>query len=162
MQHGYDVNVLWTGDRGAGTDSYRSYGRDHLVRIQGLPDIAGSADATFHGDRERHNPEQLLVAALAQCHMLSYLHQAVRRGVVVTGYEDDARGTMVTEGSGGRFERVLLRPRVTITADSDPAAALDAHAQASRDCFIASSVAFPVDHEPAILVDGVVVAGMGA
>lgn len=152
MRHDYDVTVHWTGSRGVGTESYRSYGRDHVVRIAGLPDIAGSADPTFHGDRDRHNPEQLLVAALTQCHMLSYLHQATKRGVVVLAYEDTAAGTMVTEGTGGRFERVVLRPRVTIHPDSDADAALDAHRQASADCFIASSVAFPVDHEPTIVV----------
>lgn len=152
MSHAYAVEVEWTGAGADGTSTYRSYTRDHVIRIDGLPDILGSADPTFRGDRSRHNPEQLLLAALAQCHMLSYLHQAASRGIVVTAYRDAASGTMVTEGTGGRFTGVVLRPVVTITDASRAADALDAHEQAGRDCFIASSVAFPVLHEPTIVV----------
>lgn len=150
--HEYDVAVEWTGNLGSGTEGYRSYSRDHSIRIEGLPDIAGSADPTFRGDPTRHNPEQLLVAALAQCHMLSYLHQAVTRGIVVTAYEDSAHGTMRTSGTGGAFESVVLRPRVTVADASMVDVAREAHAQAARDCFIAASVAFPVTHEPTVVV----------
>lgn len=159
MRHAYAVEVEWTGAGAEGTSTYRSYTRDHVIRVDGLPDILGSADPTFRGDRTRHNPEQLLLASLAQCHMLSYLHQAASRGIVVTAYRDAASGTMVTEGTGGRFTQAVLRPVVTITDASQAADALDAHAQANRDCFIASSVAFPVLHEPAIVVGDAVVAG---
>ena len=85
-EHHYSLTVRWTGNLGAGTSSYRGYSRDHDVVIPGLPVLQGSADPTFHGDRSRYNPEQLLLAALAQCHMLSFLHVAVRHGVVVTDY----------------------------------------------------------------------------
>ncbi|GAA1426211.1 OsmC family protein [Agrococcus citreus] len=159
MRHAYAVEVEWTGAGAEGTRTYRSYTRDHVIRIDGLPDILGSSDPTFRGDRSRHNPEQLLLASLAQCHMLSYLHQAASRGIVVTDYRDAASGTMETSGTGGRFTEAVLRPVVTITDASRAADALDAHAQANRDCFIASSVAFPVLHEPTIVVAGAVVAG---
>lgn len=158
MRHAYAVEVEWTGAGEQGTATYRSYRRDHVVRVEGLPDILGSADPTFRGDRARHNPEQLLLAALAQCHMLSYLHQAASRGIVVTAYRDAATGSMETAGTGGRFTEAVLHPVVTIADASQAADALDAHAQASADCFIASSVAFPVLHAPTIVADGEVVA----
>jgi organic hydroperoxide reductase OsmC/OhrA len=158
MRHAYAVEIEWTGAGAEGTATHRSYARDHVVRIDGLPDILGSADPTFRGDRSRHNPEQLLLTALAQCHMLSYLHQAASRGIVVTAYTDAATGEMETSGTGGRFTRAVLHPTVTITDAAQAHDALDAHLQASRDCFIASSVAFPVLHEPTIVVDGRVVA----
>lgn len=158
MQHAYAVEVEWTGAGDDGTATYRSYTRDHVVRIEGLPDILGSADKTFRGDARRHNPEQLLLTALAQCHMLSYLHQAASRGIVVTAYRDAASASMETSGSGGRFTQAVLHPVVTITDAARTADALDAHGQAAADCFIASSVNFPVLHEPTIQVDGVVVA----
>lgn len=153
-QHTYDVEIEWTGAGEAGTIDYRSYSRQHVVRISGLPDIAGSADKPFHGDADRHNPEQLLLAALTQCHMLSYLHQAVQRGVVVTAYTDSATGVLETAGQGGRFISATLRPVVTITDAAMEDVALAAHEAASENCFIAQSVAFPVRHEPTILVAG--------
>lgn len=65
MQHAYAVTVTWTGNLGDGTSHYRAYRRHHTVTTAGRPDLLGSADPTFHGDHERWNPEQLLLAALA-------------------------------------------------------------------------------------------------
>ncbi|MCB1274663.1 MAG: OsmC family protein [Leucobacter sp.] len=151
--HEYAVGIEWLGNRGTGTSGYRDYGRQLVVRAAGKEhEIVASADKTFHGDRERWNPEELLVAALAQCHMLSYLHMAVRAGVVVTAYTDEALGTMVSEGLGGHFTEVVLRPTVTVADAAMADRALAAHTEAYRHCFIAQSVNFPVKHEPTILI----------
>ncbi|WP_229054129.1 OsmC family protein [Aeromicrobium sp. Leaf350] len=152
MDHHYAVDVAWQGNRGTGTSGYREYGRDVLVRASGKPDLAGSADVPFRGAADRWNPEELLLAALAQCHLLSYLHSAVQHGVVVVGYTDDAVGTMEQVGQGGRFTSVTLRPRVTITDAAMTDVALAIHAEASENCFIAASVSFPVLHEPVVAV----------
>ena len=151
--HEYTVGIEWSGNRGSGTSGYRDYGRQLVVRAAGKShEIDGSADKTFHGDAERWNPEDLLGAALAQCHMLSYLHMAVRAGVVVTAYTDEAVGTMTQEGMGGRFTEVVLRPVVTVADATMVDSARAAHADAYANCFIASSVNFPVRHEPTIRV----------
>lgn len=152
--HEYRVGIEWTGNRGSGTSGYREYGRELVVRAEGKPELAGSADRTFHGNADRWNPEELLVTALAQCHMLSYLHMAVRAGVAVTAYTDEAFGVMRTAGLGGAFEEVVLRPVVTVRDAAMVAAARAAHAEAREHCFIANSVNFPVRHEPTILVEG--------
>jgi organic hydroperoxide reductase OsmC/OhrA len=152
-EHRYALTVQWTGNLGEGTSSYRGYSRDHDVLIPGLPVLKGSADPTFHGDRERYNPEQLLLAALAQCHMLSYLHVAVKHGVVVTGYRDDASGLLRLNRDGsGQFESVTLRPRVTIADGSQADLAARLHHEANQVCFIARSVNFPVIHAPETVV----------
>ena len=154
-EHHYALTVRWTGNRGAGTSSYRGYSRDHDVEIPGLPVLRGSADPTFHGDRDRYNPEQLLLAALSQCHMLSFLHVAVKHGVVVTAYEDRAEGLMRTNRDGsGQFESVTLKPRVTVAEPAAPDVLEELHAEANKVCFIARSVNFPVLHEPTAVVEG--------
>ncbi|HEU5023829.1 MAG TPA: OsmC family protein [Spirillospora sp.] len=147
--HHYEVTVTWTGDTGSGTSSYRAYERAHDVEAAGKPPIAGSADPSFRGDPSRWNPEELLVASLSQCHMLSYLSLCAREGIAVTGYVDRPHGTMIeTPDGGGRFEEVVLRPEVTL---ADPARAGEAarlHERAHQVCFIAASTNFPVRHEP--------------
>jgi organic hydroperoxide reductase OsmC/OhrA len=151
-EHRYAVTVRWTGNRGEGTSTYRGYARDHDVEIAGLPVLKGSADPTFHGDRSRYNPEQLLLTALAQCHMLSFLHVAVKHGVVVTAYEDRAEGLMRTNRDGsGQFESVTLRPEVTVAVPVDGGLMEELHQEANRICFIARSVNFPVLHAPTTL-----------
>ena len=154
LSHHYTATVSWTGNRGTGTSGYRDYGRDHTVAAEGPGTLAGSSDPAFRGDAGRWNPEQLLVAALAQCHMLAYLHLCTVNGVVVTAYADEARGTMAVRGSGGRFTEVVLAPHVTVAAPEMVARAAELHADAHRDCFIASSVNFPVRHEPVVTHGG--------
>ncbi|RKQ95069.1 organic hydroperoxide reductase OsmC/OhrA [Mycolicibacterium mucogenicum 261Sha1.1M5] len=151
-EHEYKIEVEWRGNRGTGTSGYRDYGRELVIRAAGKEELEGSADPTFRGDRDRWNPEELLVTALAQCHMLSYLHMAVREGVVVTSYSDAAVGVMRQEGLGGEFTEVTLYPRVTVADASMVDAALAAHKDAYENCFIARSVNFPVKHEPTINV----------
>ena len=155
-EHHYAVEVEWQGDRGEGTSGYRAYGRRHVVRAAGkLHEIAASSDRVFHGDRERWNPEELLLAALSQCHMLSYLHVATLHGVVVRGYTDAASGTMIEDGrGGGAFSEATLRPRIVVADSSMLALADEIHAEAAEKCFIAASVAFPVRHEPTAVVAG--------
>jgi len=59
---------------------------------------------------------------------------------------------MVQEGIGGHFTRVLLRPSVTIADRAHVDLVPQLHHEASQACFIASSVNFPVEHEPTTLV----------
>lgn len=154
--HTYQAQVTWTGAGETGTTSYTAYSRDHDVTFPDKPTLPGSADPAFRGDPSRYSPEELLVAALAQCHMLWFLHLAAQDGVVVSGYVDEAVGTMRVEGAGaGRFTHVVLRPRVTVhparpggrAVDDDRLAAL--HRRAGEHCFISRSVNFPVRLEPA-------------
>lgn len=145
------MQVAWLGNRGTGTSHYRAYGRQGLLTAAGKHDVAVSADRTFHGDRDRWNPEELLLAALAECHMLSFLHVAVNHGVIVTAYTDAATGTMVQQGDGGRFTEATLHPVVTIEGEVEAGVFAALHSEASEKCFIANSVNFPVHHEPVLV-----------
>lgn len=118
----------------------------------GKPPIASSSDPAFRGDPARYNPEDLLVASLASCHMLWYLHLCSAHGVIVWEYQDTAVGYMEERDDGaGSFVRVVLRPSVTLAAGGDRAKAQTLHAEAHRFCFIARSVNFPVELEPEIV-----------
>nr|MDT0662943.1 OsmC family protein [Micromonospora sp. DSM 115978] len=148
LVHTYDTVVTWTGNRGTGTSGYRDYDRAHDVTADGRPVIPGSSDPAFRGDPTRWTPEHLLLAALSQCHMLSYLHLCAVNGVTVIDYVDHARGTMRQVGKGGHFTEAVLRPRVTVAAADQVETAYALHAQAHANCFIAASVTFPVHHTP--------------
>lgn len=143
--HRYATSLQWTAE-GEGTTSYRGYRRDFTIASAGRPPIAGSSDPAFRGDPGRYNPEQLLVASLSACHMLWYLHLCSTNGIVVLAYRDDAVGAMRENSDGsGEFQRVELRPSVTIAPEGDRARALALHGEAHRLCFVARSVNFPVE-----------------
>ena len=147
--HSYSAAVTWTGAGRTGTSGYAAYSRDHEVQFPDKAPLLGSAEPAFRGDATRYNPEELLVGALAQCHMLWFLHLAADAGVVVTAYHDDASGTMrVRSGGSGRFTEVVLHPRVTVHGGADPTVLAGLHERAGEYCFIKQSVNFPVRCEP--------------
>lgn len=153
-EHFYAATVTWIGNTGSGTASHAGYSRDHVVEVEGKPPLHASADPEFGGAADLLNPEDLLLAALSQCHMLWYLGLCANSGVLVTAYRDDPRGVLVEErGGAGHFREVVLRPRITITEHAMLPTAERLHEQAHRKCFIANSVNFPVRHEPEVQVD---------
>jgi organic hydroperoxide reductase OsmC/OhrA len=151
--HDYKARLVWDGNLGTGTSTYTGYGRKYRLMIDGKPDIIGSADPIFRGDADAYNPEDLFVAALSSCHLLSYLALCARSKINVVAYQDDASGTLLLRpDGGGSFESVTLRPIVTIASGSDEKRALELHETAHDLCFIAASVKVPVKHEPQIKV----------
>ncbi len=145
--HSYQATISWSG----ATRDYDSYSREYSVAIPGKPKFRASADAAFRGDPRLYNPEDMLLVALATCHMLSYLAVCARIGIVVSAYEDQAQGTMAFKDRRMRFTEVVLRPRVTIAQTIDEARAMAAHEQAHDECYVANSVNFPVRHEATIV-----------
>ncbi len=152
-EHRYEVTVTWTGNRGEGTASYRSYDRDNDIETEHHPVIQGSADPHFRGNPSRWNPEQLLVAAAAQCHMLAYLHVAATNNLIVTAYVDHPTAVLTEDDKGGgAFTDITLHPTVTITDPDQIELAARLHHDANAACFIANSLNLPVRHEPSTVV----------
>lgn len=148
MSHQYNARLIWDGNLGRGTSTYSGYGRQYHVVISGKPDLAGTADPTFRGEADKHNPEDLFLAAISACHMLTYLALCARKAIAVVAYEDSATGRMSLDArGGGKFEEVILRPQVTIANGSDPARAMELHTAAHELCFIANSCSVPIRHE---------------
>ena len=151
-RHEYAARLVWTGARNGPTSSYQSYSREHEIQCGDKPSITLSADPHFRGDTTLYNPEELLVASLSSCHVLSYLAECARAGVHVVAYEDEAHGVMTMRDGRLRFTEVVLRPRVTVAPGTDLERATALHGPAHDDCYIANSVNFPVRHEPTLKV----------
>lgn len=149
--HHYNIDLEWTGNKGAGTSSYRGYSRDYTVSADGKPTISGSSDPAFLGDPTRYNPEDMFLASIASCHMLWYLHLASAAGIVVVSYRDNATGVMNTNPDGsGEFTSVTLSPTLQITDASRIAEAKALHDKVGALCFIARSINVPIHHDVTI------------
>ncbi len=150
-EHHFAAHLTWTGASAGSTRTYDSYVRAWRAEVAGKPPLEGSSDSVFRGDPAKYNPEDLLVVALASCHLLSYLALCARAGIEVAAYEDEASGTMAIKDGKMRFVEVMLAPRVTIASGNlERATAL--HAQAHAECFIANSVNFPVRNRPTVVL----------
>ena len=148
-EHHFACRLRWTGAAAGPTRDYASYSRDYEVLIEGKAPLVCSSDVAFKGDPDRLNPEDLLVASLAGCHMLTYLALCARAGIEVVAYEDQASGRMTVKDGRMRFTEVTLAPTVRIGA-GDPERARALHEKAHEHCFIANSVNFPVLAMPTV------------
>lgn len=148
--HRYDLLLEWRGDH---TRDYESYTREHIVRVNGKSELRATADQMFRGDAGLHNPEDLLLAALSGCHLLSYLALCARARIDVRFYRDQAYGNLLlTPDGGGRFTEVVLRPEVVVADAAMLDKARSFHDAAHKYCFIANSVNFPVRSEALVRV----------
>jgi organic hydroperoxide reductase OsmC/OhrA len=149
--HRYGVTVTWVGPATGSTTTYAGYSREHAISFEGKDTfLHGSSDPVFRGDRSLINPEELLVASLAACHMLAYLALCAHARIEILSYVDRAHGEMRETGGAGRFVSVTLLPDVRIAHEADRLQAVSLHDRAREDCFIANSVNFPVYHEPSV------------
>ena len=122
------------------------YSRAHSIAFDGGVTIPGSPAPSVvpvpWSDPAAVDPEEMLVAALSNCHMLTFLHKAREAGFVVTSYRDEARGVMRKTAEGRiAVTKVTLRPLIVFAGAAPDAAAMEAlHHAAHEDCFIANSV----------------------
>lgn len=128
------------------------FSRDNRLIVEGRPEMPGALPASLGGHDRGYSPEDLLILSLSECHLLTYLALAQRRGLAVRRYEDRATGRLGKNANGQtQMVEVVLHPRVTIARGADLAMAQSLHDRAHHHCFIANSVNFPVRHEPEVV-----------
>jgi len=136
----HEATLSWSRDgRGFG---YDEYSRDHTWTFDGGVEVAATAAPAYRGNPARVDPEEAFVAAVASCHMLTFLAIAARKRLVVDRYDDTATGFMEKNAEGKlAITRVVLRPRIVFAGTAPAADALARlHESAHENCFIASSV----------------------
>ncbi len=146
-QHTYTLNLMWRGK----TDDPRTYDRSYILSGNGKTEIAGSADAWSRGDAKKWNPEEMLLASMASCHMLWYLYLCTSAKIVVTEYQDHPTGILNINPEGkSSFAEATLTPQIVITDPSRIEDAIALQKQAHDKCFIINSVNFEVKLNPQV------------
>ena len=132
------IALSW--EKGDAPFTYQAYPRNHQIAFKNGEQLTVSAGATYLGDASKADPEDLLVAALSSCHMLSFLAIAAKKKLPVISYRDDAVGFLENDGGTLWMTRVILRPRVTFESDPGAEPLAQIHHLAHEACFIANSV----------------------
>lgn len=141
----YRATAEWTLEDGGDFPKGR-YSRGHTVTFGSGFQAPGTASAHVVGNKwsvpGAVDPEEMLVAAINTCHMLSFLHIVREAGFVVTHYRDEAVGVMTRNDAGEMWvSQVTLRPEITYEGRQPTAAERHAmHEKAHHICFIANSV----------------------
>lgn len=142
MNHDFDIRLRWHNTDPKVREIGGDYSHEAIVTAEKHAALVTSAAGAFGGDVRLWNPEELLMAAIAQCHMLSFLYAAHQRGIEIVDYVDEARGTMSYQGGSGAMTSVTLRPTVTTYASEAEVDQL--HDEAKAMCVLRASINFPV------------------
>ncbi len=140
----YTAEVSWSLRNGEDFLSGR-YSRAHTVSFDGGTVVPASASPHVVGKwavEAAVDPEEMLLAALSSCHMLSFLHVARLAGFSVTTYGDQAEGVMEDIAPGKRaVTKVALHPQIEWEGPvPDKEKLKHMHHEAHEACFIANSV----------------------
>jgi organic hydroperoxide reductase OsmC/OhrA len=146
MAHEYRASVTWKRDGGVKFTDQR-YSRAHEWSFDGGITVPASSSPLSvrlpYSVAEAVDPEEALVAALASCHMLTFLHVAAKQGFVVDDYADDAVGVM-SKNERGKYwvSKVTLAPQITFSGEKRPSSEQlnELHHLAHEECYIANSV----------------------
>lgn len=131
------IRLTWSD--GGRPFTYEAYPREHEIAFKdGQQSMTASAAPAYRGDGKHGDPEDMLVAALSSCHMLSFLAICTKKKITVQSYEDDAVGFLENDGGKLWITHVILRPKVA--CDADAATLAQIHHLAHEACFIANSV----------------------
>ena len=121
------------------------YSRVHTISFDGGTEVKGSASPQIVSpplsDPTAVDPEEMLVASAATCHMLWFLDLARRAGLDVASYRDEAAGVMGNLDGRTAITRIVLRPRIAFAGEQpDDATLARIHHEAHARCFIANSL----------------------
>ena len=155
MANNYFASIDWNREHQAFIDN--RYSRSHTWTFDGGLQVPASSSPTMvplpYSNAFNIDPEEALVAAVASSHMLWFLSLALRRGLCVDSYSDQACGFMAKNNLGQwAINRIHLRPKALFSGENQPGIAeiMLIHQTASKQCFIANSIKAEINCEPLI------------
>lgn len=146
MAHAYPFALTWTGNTLSA-----DYTRNAVASAEGKVPLPVSSAPEYAGDPLRWNPEDLLGAALANCHMLTFLALASKAKLEVRAYEDHAEAILETIEKVTWVSTICLRPTIRVAPGTSMAKVLDLFQKAHKYCFVAASIKSRVVMEPRIV-----------
>jgi organic hydroperoxide reductase OsmC/OhrA len=151
--HTFSSSLQWT--RTTASFSYDDYNRSHELMTGSGVSVAATSAPAFRGSASRANPEELLLASLSSCHMLTFLALAAKKRFVIDSYTDDAMAFMEPRADGKlAVTRATLKPKVSFSGERQPTEAdvTAMHEKSHANCFIANSVTTVVTIEGSVVL----------
>ena len=137
----HKASIQWKRD----TEDFniKTYNRDHEVHFENGVVIPASAAVDFNGNSQLNNPEDLFVASVMGCHMLTFLAVASIKKFTVDLYTDNAEVILEKDSSRKMvMNRIILRPQIVFSGSHNPTPQEleELHEKAHNGCFIANSI----------------------
>jgi peroxiredoxin-like protein len=134
----YHTSVKWTEQRKG------------VISSAGKPDIQVATPPEFKGHDGIWSPEDLFVASVNTCVMMTFLAMAERAGLAFTSYESAAEGKLELVEGKLQFTAITLKPAITLPAHADAAKAKELMEKAEANCLVSNSIKARVSLEATI------------
>lgn len=118
------------------------------VSSAGVPDLRMAAPLDFDGPGDAWSPEQLLVAAVEACFVLTFRAVAKASRIEFATLSVEGEGVVDRANGTVRFSEIVLRPRLALPAGADIVRVRRALEKAERACLVTASLSTPVRLEP--------------
>jgi organic hydroperoxide reductase OsmC/OhrA len=141
MSEYYNVHLKWM--RETEDFDYKSYNRKHTVFFYGGPKLEISSAPGFLRSPEYQSPEELLVASVSSCFLLTLLSIAAKKGIIIDSYLDNATSTLGhINGSVQAVTQITLRPEIVFKKEHKPSKLImnQLIKTAHERCLIANSI----------------------
>ena len=113
-----------------------------LVRSEGLPTLATAPPPQYGGPGDQWSPETLLVAATADCFILTFRAIATASKLPWRRLGCDAEGVLDRRDGVVRFTELHLRARLVVPPGVDAERAKRLLEKAEAACLVTNSLAF--------------------
>lgn len=112
--------------------------------------IGGEGKPTVLVDKGVWTPEDLFIAAIETCLLMSFATIVDKEALRVDAYYSESVGLLEFAEGRDQFTRVIVRPTIVVADDATIEPALKAIQQAQRNCLVANSLLTTVIVEPDI------------
>jgi peroxiredoxin-like protein len=115
-----------------------------------VPDLRTAPPLDFEGPGDAWSPEQLLLAAVEACFLLTFRSVAQASRLEFVSLSVEAEGVVDRVEGVTRFTEIVLRPRVALPPGTDGVRVRRALEKAERVCLVSASLDTPIRLEPEI------------
>jgi len=135
----YETEIEWKGDKTGD------------LRGANLPPVAVGAPPEFQGREGVWTPEQLFVASLNACYMLTFLAVAENSKVSIIRFSSTAKGKLErVAGSGYHITEIIVKPRIVVASGNDRTRLPRILEKAKENCFVSNSIKTAIKIEPEV------------
>lgn len=110
------------------------------IKSADLPELVSAAPAEFDGPGDQWSPEELLVAAVADCFILTFKAVAAASRLPWTDLQCEAEGTLDRVDRVTQFTAFTVRARLTLPAGEDAEKATRLLEKAESACLVTNSL----------------------
>ncbi len=136
----FNIDLSWSPSNEPLTEP-QNFSRDHKIIFGSGQQIQGSSAPEYSGASDKVNPEESLLAALASCHMLTFLTIAHLKRLPIISYQDNAYAELGKNSAGRIFvSKIVLNPKIEFATAVEQEVIDKIHEKSHSNCFIANSL----------------------